>query len=61
MTIIMSPRELKAGVWYEMFAVKDIAEAEKIAGDKTALLYKSHIIESYFLWVEADDVRTLPR
>jgi len=57
----MSPRELKAGVWYEMFAVKDIAEAEKIAGDKTALLYKSHIIESYFLWVEADDVRTLPR
>ena len=55
-TRIESPRELKGGVWYRQYSVKDEQEAQQIAGEQTALLYQSHIIEALILFVEVSDV-----
>lgn len=51
-TKIESPRDLKGGVWYRQYAVKDEAEALRIVGTGTGMLYQSTIIKALFLFVE---------
>lgn len=49
---IESPCELKGGVWYRQYSVKDEAEALRIVGTGTGMLYQSRIINALYLFVE---------
>jgi hypothetical protein len=48
---IESPNDLPANVPLQMWSVDDEAEAQAIAGNTPAYLYKSQIIEQLYLFV----------